>query len=83
MKPTPIKRNLSLVRFSKDHHFTLLLVWKIRQGLRLGIDMNRIKQYINFFFKNYLQEHFKEEEELLFVHLDKSDTLRKMAEEDH
>jgi len=29
----PIKRHQAIVSFSKDHHFGLLLIWKIRQGL--------------------------------------------------
>lgn len=82
-KPKPIKRSPAIVQFSKDHHFSLLLVWKIRQGLAFGVEPQRITNYINFFFQNYLEEHFKEEEELLFVHLDKNNELRKIAEEDH
>jgi hemerythrin-like domain-containing protein len=79
----PIRRNLALVAFSKDHHFSLLLVWKIRQGLRLGIENIRIASYINFFFDENLEEHFKEEEKLLFTQLDKSDELRTRAEKEH
>lgn len=33
----PIKRNAAIVEFSKDHHFALLLVWKIREGLKKSI----------------------------------------------
>jgi iron-sulfur cluster repair protein YtfE (RIC family) len=83
IKPTPIKRSSALVQFSKDHHFALLLIWKIRQGLRLNIEPSRIGNYINFFFENDLKEHFKEEEFLLFIHLDKDDHLRLRAEKDH
>ncbi len=83
IKPKPIKRSPALIQFSRDHHFALLLIWKIRQGLRFGIELQRIAAYINFFFKNYLKDHFKEEEELLFTHLDKNNELRKTAEEDH
>ena len=83
VNPKPIKRNPAIVQFSKDHHFALLLIWKIRQGLTFSIDTIRINKYINFFFQNYLENHFKEEEELLFVHLDKNDILRKRVVEDH
>jgi hypothetical protein len=83
IKPNPIKRSAALVQFSKDHHFSLLLVWKIRQGFRFNIESKRIGNYINFFFENYLGDHFKEEEELLFIHLDKNDNLRITAEKDH
>ena len=80
---TPIKRSPALVQFSKDHHFALLLIWKVRQGLRFGIELQRINNYIIFFFQNYLEEHFKEEEDLLFVHLDYNNASRTVAEEDH
>ena len=79
----PIKRSSALVQFSKDHHFALLLIWKVRQGLRFGIESQRINNYIIFFFQNYLEEHFKEEEDLLFVHLDFNNASRTVAEQDH
>lgn len=79
----PIRRSPALVQFSKDHHFALLLVWKIRQGLRFHVETYRIGRYINFFFANNLERHFKEEEELLFVHLSKQDQMRVKAEKDH
>ena len=79
----PIKRSPALVRFSKDHHFALLLIWKVRQGLRFGVESQRINNYITFFFQNYLKDHFKEEEDLLFVHLDFNNASRTVAEQDH
>jgi iron-sulfur cluster repair protein YtfE (RIC family) len=80
---TPIKRNQAIVSFSKDHHFGLLLVWKIRQGLKKAINTERISNYTLFFFKEDLQKHFKEEEEMLFCQLPAEDDLRKLAEADH
>ena len=79
----PIWRKPALVAFSKDHHFGLLLVWKIRQGLDLKVGVNRIASYINFFFKEHLEEHFREEEDLLFDQLDPKAELRKRAEKEH
>lgn len=83
IRPIPIKRASALVNFSKEHHFSLLLVWKIRQGLGFDVDAARIGKYINFFFKNYLKDHFIEEEELLFTKLPQQDGLRLSAEKDH
>lgn len=80
---TPIKRQQAMISFSKDHHFGLLLVWKIRQGLEKGINAERISKYVLFFFKEDLEKHFKDEEELLFCKLPVDDTLRKQAEADH
>ncbi len=79
----PIKRHPALVSFSRDHHFGLLLVWKIRQGLKNNISGERISDYVLYFFKEDLEKHFAEEEELLFSHLSIDDSMRKKAEEEH
>lgn len=80
---TPIKRHPAIVSFSKDHHFGLLLVWKIRQGLNKSIDPVRISNYVSFYFKEDLDKHFKEEEQMLFYKLPVDDVLRIQAEADH
>jgi iron-sulfur cluster repair protein YtfE (RIC family) len=79
----PIKRHQAIISFSKDHHFGLLLVWKIRQGLEKAVNAERISKYVVYFFKEDLEKHFKDEELLLFCKLPESDTLRKRAEADH
>lgn len=79
----PIKRHPAIVSFSKNHHFGLLLVWKIRQGLGKAVDPARISNYVSFFFKEDLGKHFKEEEQLLFCELPEKDSLRRRAEADH
>ncbi len=66
MEVTPIKRHENIKWLSKEHHFGLLACWKINKGISLGIEIDRIKKYIIFFWENNLQQHFKEEEELLF-----------------
>lgn len=81
--PEPIKRHEAILSFSKDHHFGLLFVWKIRQGLKKAIDIERIGKYVLFFFKEDLEKHFLEEEELLFSKLADDDKLRIKAEADH
>ena len=82
-EPTPIKRHPAIVSFSRDHHFGLLLVWKIRQGLNKAVDAERISDYVLYFFKEDLEKHFKEEEQLLFSRLPGDDPLRRRAEADH
>ena len=79
----PIKRNEAIVALSKDHHFALLLIWKIREGLRNSIAPERISRYVIHFYENDLVGHFKEEEELLFIKLDDLDPLRIQAENEH
>ena len=63
---SPIKRHSALLEFSREHHFGLLLVWKIRQGLKRDIDLIRITDYTVFLFEKDLIQHFKEEEKNLF-----------------
>ena len=79
----PIKRHESIAEFSRDHHFALLFVWKIRTGLKKAVEPERIKKYIVHFFNTGLKPHFKEEEELLFPLLSEENKLRIRAETEH
>lgn len=82
-KNKPIKRDKAFVQFSKDHHFGLLLVWKIRQDLTKETSVEEIGRYVYDFFCDDLQQHFKEEEEFCFSKLPSSDPLRQRAESEH
>jgi len=79
----PIKRHQALVQLSRDHHFGLLLVWKIRYGLKNSIETERIKNYIRFFFEEDLKEHFQEEERNLFSKLPKDNPYYLQAMDEH
>ena len=79
----PIKRNVAMVEFSKDHHFALLLVWKIREGLKKSIDPSRIIKYVIHFFEVDLFQHFADEESILFCQLPADNPLRLQAEYEH
>lgn len=79
----PIKRHPALVSFSKEHHFGLLLVWKIKQGLANAVAPERISNYVLYFFDEDLQQHFKEEEHALFPKLAAGNALRQQAEKEH
>jgi hemerythrin-like domain-containing protein len=83
MKPKPIKRHPALIPVSQDHHFGLLLVWKIRKGIDKEIETERIKKYLNYFMGEHLEAHFQMEENVLFSYLAKNDLLRKQAEQQH
>lgn len=62
----PIKRVEALQPLSREHHHGLLLCWKIRTGFALGVKPERMKKYINWFFDNYLENHFAIEEKYIF-----------------
>ena len=65
-KPEPIKRAKALEPLSHDHHHGLMLCWKMNQGLRKGVSVDRIMAYARYFFKDQLEQHFREEEQFLF-----------------
>ena len=79
----PIKRDKAFVTLSKDHHFSLLLVWKIRHDLAANLSSKDISSYLLGFFRNDLHPHFKEEEEILFSKLPDNDVLRIQAQKEH
>lgn len=82
-KTKPLKRHPALVPLSKDHHFGLLLCWKIRIGIKKEIEVDRIVAYVIYFFQNHLTTHFEEEEKYIFSLLDEKDEKRKKAERQH
>jgi hemerythrin-like domain-containing protein len=63
----PLKRNEHIYKLSKDHHLTLLFCWKIRNGLKLEVEPERIVCYVKYFWQNHLAPHFAEEENILFA----------------
>lgn len=67
----PIKRAIELLQLSREHHHGLLLCWKIKTGISKNIAPERIKNYIDWFFKNHLLPHFENEEQNLFPLVDK------------
>jgi len=83
MNPKPQKRHQAIVSFSKDHHFGLLLSWKIRNGLKHGIEDERISKYVLYIFKEDLDKHFKDEESLLFSKFPTGDKMIVHAIEGH
>jgi len=82
-KNKPLKRHISLVSYSQEHHFVLLLCWKIREGIKQNIEVKRIANYTLFFFDNDLQLHFAEEEKCLFGKLNDDDVFKQRAVKEH
>lgn len=82
-KRKPIKRHESLVPFSREHHHSLLLSWKIRQGLSNGTPIKRIKKYADWFFKEQIEPHFVNEEKYMYPILGNDHKLVKKALSEH
>ena len=79
----PIKREKALQPLSHDHHQGLLLCWKIRTGIKKGIELQRIKTYTNWFYKTHLIPHFEIEEAWIFPILGNEHELVKKALTEH
>ena len=62
-----MKRNVNIIPLSKDHHHGLLFCWKIRQGINLHAAPARVQTYVDYFWKEHLEQHFREEEDILFL----------------
>ena len=82
-KKKPIKRHPAIVEFSRDHHFALLLVWKIKEGFKKSIEISRISKYVVHFYDTNLIHHFREEETMLFNKIVITDPLILKTESEH
>ena len=77
----PISRNEHIKKLSREHHFSLLFCWKIRQGLKMKVAMERISKYVQYFWQQHLQPHFREEENIFFAPI--KDRLVQRAVNEH
>ena len=76
-----IKNNSYIARLSQDHHLEARFCDRIEKGIALDIALDRIGNYVNFFWEKHLEKHFIEEEELLFKNID--DVLCTKGKQDH
>ena len=85
MSIRPIKRSSSLTPLSREHHDGLLFAWKVRQGTRKGIAIERIIAFCNWFWENDLKEHFRKEEKAFdrLLHSEHPMWQRMIAEHRH
>lgn len=79
MNTKPIKRNIALQGVSREHHFGLLLCWKIRTGFSKGVASQRIKTYTDWFYDKHLVSHFNLEEDHIFPILGNDHEMVKKA----
>ncbi|AEL23977.1 hemerythrin domain-containing protein [Cyclobacterium marinum] len=79
----PLRRHPAFVPVSRDHHFGLLLVWKVRQGREKSIVPERLLNYVKYFFSNHMEPHISLEESVIFTYMAKNDLLRKEVESQH
>ncbi|MBR9915581.1 MAG: hemerythrin domain-containing protein [Algicola sp.] len=79
----PLKRHEALRPFSREHHFSLLLCWKIRQGITKNIDPSRIMTHVRWHYNKHIRQHFDAEERHIFPLIDPQDELVQRALVDH
>ena len=79
----PISRNEYIKKLSREHHFSLLFCWKIRQGLKSDVAMERIRKYVQYFWQRHLQPHFGEEENIFFAPIEDRLVQRAINEHKH
>jgi hypothetical protein len=82
-KSQPLKRSKALVPYSREHHHTLLFVWKIRAGIRNKVSADRMTQYFMVCHRQNMLHHFEEEEQRLFPFFEENHPMRARAESDH
>lgn len=78
-----MKRHEALKQLSRDHHFGLLLCWKLKSGIKKEVSVERMAKYIRVFYEHNLKPHFAEEEETIFKILGEQDPLIAEAIREH
>jgi iron-sulfur cluster repair protein YtfE (RIC family) len=81
----PQKRAEYLKPLSREHHYGLLLCWKIKTGFSKGVSLNRMERYTHWFYNNLLKPHFEIEEKYIFPILgnENSKVIQALAEHKH
>lgn len=82
-QPKPIKRSIELMQLSREHHEGLLLKWKITEGINKHVSVERLSDYLLFFYSSNLEDHFNIEEQFLFPLLPAHNELRIRAQKQH
>lgn len=83
MNEKPIERIEALKPLSRDHHHGLLLCWKIREGIKRNVETERLKKYVDWFWRSHLEQHFEIEEKYIFPILGNQNELIKQALAEH
>lgn len=83
MGTKPIKRHEAIKPYSREHHHGLLLCWKIREGLKHDIAINRIKDYADYLWETQINPHFEAEEKYMFPVLGEEHEMIQQAKKEH
>lgn len=78
-----LKRHPALQDYSREHHDELLLIWKIREGLRKNISTKRIVDYCIHHYNEFTLFHMANEEKYILTKLPESDNDKIKILSDH
>lgn len=79
----PLHRSIELQPLSREHHDGLQFVWKLRQGLNNHIDIMRLRDYVNWYWKNHIRAHFFQEEKVLIPYLPLGHSMTDQLKKEH
>lgn len=79
----PIQRHKAIKPYSREHHHGLLLCWKIREGFKRNIALDRIKKYADYLWESQIQPHFIAEEKYMFPVLGDTHKMVQQAKKEH
>jgi len=80
--PKPLKRHTALQNLSREHHDILVFALRLKKGLKKA-ELVEIKNYIDWFWEEYLKIHFQQEEVYLFPISVEVSKLTNTAQEYH
>lgn len=60
------KSQEELEKVSEEHYDLLMFGWKLAEGLRNDVSIDRLKAYADWFYQNYLLPHIHIEKEYIF-----------------
>ncbi|OFY83043.1 MAG: hypothetical protein A3F72_18775 [Bacteroidetes bacterium RIFCSPLOWO2_12_FULL_35_15] len=81
-KKSPLKRDKSLIFFSQEHHHALVFCTRLKKA-DASIEEKIIKDFIQDFWENNLDEHFRLEEKLFLQSLSVKNELTDKFLNDH
>jgi hemerythrin-like domain-containing protein len=58
-----------LAPLSREHREGLLFAWKLRKGLQFGINPERIREYVLWYWQRHIKPHFFQEEKILMPYM--------------
>ena len=72
-----LEKQQPLRQLTEEHDHVLELCFRIREGLNRKVETHRIRSYVDWFKKNYLNPHFEVEEKIIFPLLERNARVKR------